>query len=278
MSNKVKRAVLDEEGMAGLKVKFYSLLLDYHRHKRDAFELAKCYHAIYSTPAVQEEDSCWKEALMNTVVFLCPSEYSNKVRDMMEWVNLNPRLDRIPKCRGMLSAYLKDKIIRSPLAHQAALESMPAFVEDVDSGGGINNDGNGLPLLLSSREHWHETFHMRIVQHNLRVALLYYRHVHTLHLAQLLCLNAEATGHYISGMVSNGTLYAKIDCPRDVVRFMRKRCKEEMLLDWASNIGKLLGLLKEMTYLIHNRSHVTKWFSEALSSRRPGFETSAWQT
>jgi hypothetical protein len=28
----------------------------------------------------------------------------------------------------------------------------------------------------------------------------------------------------------------------------------------------------------YGRSHVAEWFSDALSSRRPGFETSTWQT
>jgi hypothetical protein len=56
------------------------MLKDYFRHEREeAFELAKCYHAIYATPAVQDgEDGRWREALTNAVVFLCLSEYSDE--------------------------------------------------------------------------------------------------------------------------------------------------------------------------------------------------------
>jgi 26S proteasome regulatory subunit N5 len=257
VSNKVKRAVLDEEGMAELKVKFYGLLTDYYRHEREAFELAKCYHAIYATPAVQEEDGLWREALTNVVVFLCLSEYSNEVKDMMERVNLDPRLDKIPECRETISAYLRDEIIHYPLAHQAALESVPAFVDD--AGGGIDDDGSpasSSSSSSSSREHWHETFHTRIVQHNLRVASLYYRRVRTSRLAQLLSLDVDATERHISQMVSSGTLYAKIDRPKDIVRFMRKRCEEEVLSDWAADISKLLGMVEETTYLIHKERMV----------------------
>ncbi|KAL3777203.1 hypothetical protein ACHAW5_000741, partial [Stephanodiscus triporus] len=256
VSNKVKRSVLDEEGMAELKVKFYALLADYYRHEREAFELAKCYHAIYSTPAVQEDERRWREALTNSVVFLCLSEYSNEVKDMMERVNLDPRLDKIPECRETITAYLRDEIIHYPLAHQAALESAPAFVVDDDDCGRIDDDGSSPASLSSSREHWRETFHSRIVQHNLRVASLYYRRVRTSRLAQLLSLDVAATERHISQMVSNGTLYAKIDRPKDVVRFMKKRCEEEVLSDWAADIEKLLGLVEETTYLIHKERMV----------------------
>ena len=262
VSNKVKRAVLDEEGMAELKVKFYGLLTDYYRHEREAFELAKCYHAIYATPAVQGEDGRWREALTNAVVFLCLSEYSNEVKDMMERVNLDPRLDKIPECRETVSAYLREEIIHYPLAHQAALESVPAFADDDGGGGGIDEGGSpaasssSSSSLSSSREHWHDTFHTRIVQHNLRVASLYYRRVRTSRLAHLLSLDVDATERHISQMVSAGTLYAKIDRPKDVVRFMKKRCEEEVLSDWASDIGKLLGLVEETTYLIHKERMV----------------------
>mmetsp|Transcript_30583 Transcript_30583/g.47894 ORF Transcript_30583/g.47894 Transcript_30583/m.47894 type:complete len:286 (+) Transcript_30583:112-969(+) len=49
VSNKVKRSMLDEEGMSELKIKFYVLLSQYHSQQKDALELARCFHAIYST-------------------------------------------------------------------------------------------------------------------------------------------------------------------------------------------------------------------------------------
>jgi hypothetical protein len=109
--------------MSALKVKYYSLLASYYQqHDRDALELAKCFHAIYGTfvgeavevgtdqtvggggggDAMSDEATAalgWKEALTNTVVFLCLSEYSNEVKDMMERIRLDPRLEKIVECR-----------------------------------------------------------------------------------------------------------------------------------------------------------------------------------
>lgn len=104
--------------MSSLKIKYYSLLASYYQqHDRNALELAKCFHAIYGTftglvddksgatssgsggEDMNEEALGWKEALTNTVVFLCLSEYSNEVKDMMERIRLDPRLEKIVECR-----------------------------------------------------------------------------------------------------------------------------------------------------------------------------------
>lgn len=251
VSNKVKRSMLDEEGMSELKIKFYVLLSQYHSHERDALELARCFHAIYSTAssASSDEDddnNKWKESLTNTVVFLCLSEYSNEVKDMMERINLDPQLEKIIECKETIKSFLKNEIIHYPLPHQAMLESIPAFV----------NGGETTDASLALKEHWHTTFHTRIIQHNLRVASLYYRQIHTSRLATLLSLSTPETEQHLSNMVSSGALYAKIDRPMDIVRFAKKRCEEEVLSDWAADIKELLGLVEETTYLIQKENMV----------------------
>jgi len=250
VSNKVKRSMLDEEGMSELKIKFYVLLSQYHSHERDALELAKCFHAIYATASASAadggDDTKWKESLTNTVVFLCLSEYSNEVKDMMERINLDPQLEKIVECKETITSFLKNEIIHYPLPHQAMLESIPAFVN-----GGETDDAS-----LALKGHWHTTFHTRIIQHNLRVASMYYRQIHTSRLATLLSLTTPETEQHLSNMVSSGALYAKIDRPKDIVRFAKKRCEEEVLSDWAADIKELLGLVDETTYLIQKENMV----------------------
>lgn len=252
VSNKVKRSMLDEEGMSELKIKFYVLLSQYHSHERDALELARCFHAIYSTASSSSSDddeddtNKWKESLTNTVVFLCLSEYSNEVKDMMERINLDPQLEKIVECKETIKSFLKNEIIHYPLPHQTMLESIPAFV----------NGGETTDASLALKEHWHTTFHTRIIQHNLRVASLYYRQIHTSRLATLLSLSTAETEQHLSNMVSSGALYAKIDRPKDIVRFAKKRCEEEVLSDWAADIKELLGLVEETSYLIQKENMV----------------------
>lgn len=133
---------------------------------------------------------------------------------------------------------LKKEIINYPLANQQELESWPAFKEgDLAS-------------------HWHEAFHTRIIQHNVRVASLYYRRIHGSRLAQLLGLELSRLEQEISSMVSDGSVYAKIDRPKDIIRFAAAKNPEVILSDWAANIDKLLHLVETTTHLI-NKENMT---------------------
>jgi 26S proteasome regulatory subunit N5 len=128
---------------------------------------------------------------------------------------------------------LKKEIISYPIPQQQELEAIPAFSE-----------GN-----LAT--HWQEIFHSRIVQHNVRVAALHYERIHLTRLAQLLQLEPSRLENEIASMVSDGTVYAKIDRPADIVRFQQKQTPESILSEWASDLDKLLHLVETTTHLIH---------------------------
>jgi 26S proteasome regulatory subunit N5 len=57
-------------------------------------------------------------------------------------------------------------------------------------------------------------------------------------------------------MVSNGTVYAKIDRPADIIRFEQKKSSEAVLTGWADNIDKLLHLVETTTHLIHKERKI----------------------
>lgn len=58
-------------------------------------------------------------------------------------------------------------------------------------------------------------------------------------------------------MVSDGSVYAKMDRPADTVRFFAKQTPEAILTDWAADIDKLLHLVETTTHLI-NKEKMTK--------------------
>lgn len=121
------------------------------------------------------------------------------------------------------------------MANQAELEGIQAMSE-------------GGPDLA---RFWHESFHRRIIQHNIRVASLYYRRIHGARLAQLLGLDPERLEKELSSMVSEGSVYAKIDRPNDIVRFSEPKSPEAVLSEWASDIDKLLHMVQTTTHLIY---------------------------
>lgn len=128
------------------------------------------------------------------------------------------------------------------MAHQATLESLPAFVHDDHEDGGVLT------------QHWKETFHRRIVQHNIRVVSKYYQRIHGTRLAQLLQLDGSQLESELASMVSNGDVYAKIDRPQDIVRFCAPKSPEATLSEWSSDLDKLLHLVETTTHLIHKEN------------------------
>lgn len=236
VAGKVSRKHLQEENMEEHRVTFFALLSTLHRHEKDPFALAKDYHSIYSTPHILQNETLWMPALQATVVFLALSPYSNEQQDMMNRVSLDTNLEKMPSFFGTMKLFLKKEIISYPITNQNELESIPAFVEgDLTS-------------------FWHEMFHTRVIQHNVRVVSVYYRRIHGRRLAQLLQLDAERLEREIATMVSDGSVYAKIDRPNDIVRFAAPRTPEAVLSDWASDIGKLLHLVETTTHLIHKEN------------------------
>lgn len=99
VAGKISKKQLKEENMEEYKVKFYNLMTESHRHDKDAFSLAKDYHAIYSTPQILNDDAKWKETLQNTVLFLALSAYSNEQQDMLNRINLDSNLEKLPSCQ-----------------------------------------------------------------------------------------------------------------------------------------------------------------------------------
>jgi len=223
------------------KIKFFTLMAEYHRHEKDAFELAKDYHSIYSTSTVQQEEEQWREALQSTVLFLTLSSFSMEQQDMLHRINADPNVEKLEACQKTIQSLLKKEIIAYPLPHQVEMESMNAFTVG----------GNDLAV------YWHETFRTRIIQHNIRVASMYYQRIHGSRLAQLIGLSGKELEKEIANMVSNGQVYAKIDRPNDIVRFKQQKGAEAVLSDWASDITTLLNLVDTTSHLIQ-KENMTK--------------------
>jgi len=241
VGRKINRKTLADEGMEEEKIKFFTLQSEIHRHERDAFELAKDYHSIYSTSIVQKHEEQWRKALQSTVLFLTLSSYSMEQQDMLHRIHVDPNLEKLDICQKTLDLLLTKEIITSPFPYQTEMEAMPAFTVCAD----------GDDALIT---HWKDTLRTRIIQHNIRVASLYYQRIRGSRLAQLLGLTGEELEKEIANMVSNGEVYAKIDRPSDIVRFKQAKGAEAVLSNWASDISTLLNLIDTTSHLIQKEN------------------------
>ncbi len=55
-------------------------------------------------------------------------------------------------------------------------------------------------------------------------------------------------------MVTDKVVHAKIDRPAGIVNFEKKRNVEEVLNDWSTDLGKMLGLVEKTGHLINKAS------------------------
>jgi 26S proteasome regulatory subunit N5 len=236
VSGKISRKHLVQEEMQEYKVVFFTHMADYHWHEKNALELAKDFHAIYSTPSILADETKWHEALQAAVLFLALAPYSNEQQDLMHRIKADHNLEKLVASQATLSLLLQHEIISYPLQYQTELESLAVFQR---------ND---------LAEFWKETLHRRVVQHNIRVVSKYYKRIHGQRLAQLLGLSSDQLEREVASMVSSGDLYAKIDRPADIIRFAQNQSPESILSDWASDIDKLLGLVEKTTHLIQKEN------------------------
>jgi 26S proteasome regulatory subunit N5 len=78
-----------------------------------------------------------------------------------------------------------------------------------------------------------KAIHDRVVEHNLRVVAGYYTQVESKHLASMLNLTVDDLETFVSKLVGNDTIFAKIDRPAGIICFVRPKPAEEILSDWA---------------------------------------------
>ena len=142
-------------------------------------------------------------------------------------------------------------------------------VGNINAGGVLTNFGlKPAGALISKvvlkedegRSMWWEILRKRVVQHNIRVIAKAYSRCTFSRLAQILSLDAPTTEAMVSELVSNGSIFAKIDRPAGIVVFARPRPATEVLSDWAADLNQVLTLLDNATHLISKEvtSHAAK--------------------
>jgi len=69
-------------------------------------------------------------------------------------------------------------------------------------------------------------------------------------MAQLLDLTESEAEEFLSNLVVNKTVMAKMDRLEGIVSFRRPKDPNDVLNEWSHNINKLMGLVGKTTHLI----------------------------
>jgi 26S proteasome regulatory subunit N5 len=242
-SRKMNRKVLEEDGFDEVKVKFYNMMIEYHTHDFNAWEISQCYYKIYDTKLTKDVPDAWHSALESCVIFLLTSKYDNHQVDMMHRIKTLKDLEELPIYHAAMVLFTTKEIVPTPFPSQDALEAH-ACLRKV---GGEE-----------AAKSFVDTFHERIVQHNLRVIAGYYRRIKFQRMTEMLGLDLASLERHLGELAASGDAYVKIDRPAGIVAFGEPKQAAVVLSDWASDIGKMLTLMESTCHLINRENMVHK--------------------
>jgi len=239
ISRKINTKIFNDPELEALKIKYFSLLIQFYFNNSQYLEIAKAYQNIYNTPSILQNQESWTKYLKLLTVFLALSPYDNEVSDLMNRIVLDPKFEKIQDYKDLLTTLLRVEVIN--------WEGLLRFYENKFSQLEEFNE--------RSSSLWND-FRTRIIEHNIRVIAKYYKTVTLKRLSQLLSLDDKETEKYLCKQVTSKVIYAKINRPEGIVNFKKFKTPETKLNEWGTDIKSLLNLVEKGTHYIQRENMI----------------------
>lgn len=152
----------------------------------------------------------------------------------------------------LLKCFVTKELMRWPSIGQLygpALRQSPVFAPDSTLGLKTGPTSETKTDDKPGESRW-EALHKRVVEHNIRVLAAYYSRITLQRLTELLDLPALTTERTLCKLVTDKTVYARIDRPAGIVNFQRPQRTNETLNLWSTDIGKMLSLVEKTSHLV----------------------------
>jgi 26S proteasome regulatory subunit N5 len=243
-SRKMNRKTIESEGFENVKISFYSMMIEYYIKEKNAWEICQCYYKIYDTNITKNDQGKLKESLESCVIFLILSKYDNHTSDMMHRLKLLNDTEENNLCINTLTLFTTHEIIPYPFNGQELLENHGCFIKSF--------------IDQETITEFKKSFHIRVIQHNIRTVSKYYKKMDLFKLGNMLGLDADNLEKHLSDMAGSGDVYLKIDRPNNIVSFIEPAVPETVLSDWSSDMDKLLGLMENTCHLINREEMVNR--------------------
>ncbi|KAA8911317.1 hypothetical protein FN846DRAFT_450250 [Sphaerosporella brunnea] len=226
----------DEEIM-NLKLRFYEQQIQLAKQESNYLEVCKHYRAILDTPSVAADDEKLRVTYERIVYYVILAPYDNEQSDLLHRIHADPNLLRlVPQQETLLKLFTIIELMpwsRVAQRFESMLRATEVFGVDDPQG----------------PRRW-EDLRKRVIEHNVRVVAKYYTRIRMDRLKTLLDLDEDETETYLSKLVCEKTVNAKIDRPAGIVTFGTARDADDVLNEWSGNMKSLLGLLERIDHLI----------------------------
>ncbi|KAG8430269.1 hypothetical protein GDO86_018111 [Hymenochirus boettgeri] len=239
ISKKINTKFFQEENTEKPKLKYYNLMIQLDQHEGSYLSICKHYRAIYDTPCIQAESTKWQQALKSVVLYVILSPYDNEQSDLVHRISSDKKLEDIPKYKDLLKLFTTMELMRwSTLVKDYAEELREgSLATDVFA---HNEEGE---------KRWKDLKN-RVVEHNIRIMAKYYTRITMKRMSQLLDLSVDESEEFLSSLVVNKTIYAKVDRLAGIINFQRPKDPNDLLNDWSEKLNSLMALVNKTTHLI----------------------------
>ncbi|KDQ17766.1 hypothetical protein BOTBODRAFT_53290 [Botryobasidium botryosum FD-172 SS1] len=232
---KVNEGFLTEPQNEVLRLTYYDLMIQFALHGATPsyLDAAKYYYKVWETPNVKEDvDGKGRQALEHIVYYVILAPHDNEQSDMLHKLAINPALSNLELHNNLVKCFTTRELMRWP-----GIESIYGPTLRATAVYGSGGDGAG-------DKRW-EDLHTRVIEHNIRVISHYYTRITLPRLTSLLDLSQRETEDVLCRLVVDGTVHAKIDRPAGIVSFRGRRGAEDVMNEWATDVGKLMGLVEK---------------------------------
>ncbi|KAM8945169.1 26S proteasome non-ATPase regulatory subunit 12 isoform 2-T2 [Lycaon pictus] len=242
ISKKINTKFFQEENTEKLKLKYYNLMIQLDQHEGSYLSICKHYRAIYDTPCIQAESEKWQQALKSVVLYVILAPFDNEQSDLVHRISGDKKLEEIPKYKDLLKLFTTMELMRwSTLVEDYGMElrkgSLESPATDVF---GSTEEGERRWTDLKNR----------VVEHNIRIMAKYYTRITMKRMAQLLDLSVDESEAFLSNLVVNKTIFAKVDRLAGIINFQRPKDPNNLLNDWSQKLNSLMSLVNKTTHLI----------------------------
>ncbi|CAA9987071.1 26S proteasome regulatory subunit p55, putative [Plasmodium knowlesi strain H] len=235
ISRKINPALLKAPEFADLKLKYFMYMIEYHINEEAYCEVAKCYEERFNTEHVLADPNLWVEELKCYIIFLALSPFEDQQTKLPNLLKTEKKkLKEIPVFQNIVEDFINMDLIQWPLPYQDELLNFYIF-----------NDSK----FVGGQNRWN-LFKKKVMHHNIHVISNCYCQISLLRLSQLLNASVDDSESFLSELVSNKILNAKIDRLHGIIKFGQKKTPEVLLNNWSSQIHQILNLLEESSHLI----------------------------
>uniref|UniRef100_A0A9L0RB79 26S proteasome non-ATPase regulatory subunit 12 n=1 Tax=Equus caballus TaxID=9796 RepID=A0A9L0RB79_HORSE len=242
ISKKINTKFFQEENTEKLKLKYYNLMIQLDQHEGSYLSICKHYRAIYDTPCIQAESEKWQQALKSVVLYVILAPFDNEQSDLVHRISGDKKLEEIPKYKDLLKLFTTMELMRwSTLVDDYGMELRK---------GSLESPATDVFAYTEEGEKRWKDLKNRVVEHNIRIMAKYYTRITMKRMAQLLDLSVDESEAFLSNLVVNKTIFAKVDRLAGIINFQRPKDPNNLLNDWSQKLNSLMSLVNKTTHLI----------------------------